>query len=261
MISNVSKFTNIPYGLPEMAFSCMVLGSRGSGKSQLIKKLCQIYMPQIKEENRFIISPTVYLDNTLSEFFTDEDNKFSEYTDEIIDVIIDIIQERMNKQKEQIKKDTIKRLGINDDEILEDKVKQKIEKHYKQNLEKYYKPENNILIVEDSLGMFKPKSKLVFLFTRHRWYNLTVIISSQSFRSLPVVIRNNCILNFIFPTNNKELKKITEEFNNFKNDSSFMKMFNKYVYGYNTLLINRTKPKKEQYYQGIDRYIDMKEFE
>ena len=261
MINNTAKFKDIKYGLPDTAFSCMVLGSRGSGKSQLIKKLCQIYMPQIPNENRFFISPTTYLDNTLSDFFPEEDNKFTEYTDEIIDIIIDVIQTRMNKQKEQIKKDTIKRLGVNDDEILDDRTKEKVEKYYKKNLEKYYKPENNILIVEDSLGTFKPKSKLVFLFTRHRWYNLTIIISSQSFRSMPVVIRNNCILNFIFPTNNKELKKITEEFNNFKNDSSFIKMFNKYVFGYNTLLINRTKPKNEQYFQGIDRYIDMKEFE
>jgi hypothetical protein len=90
---------------------------------------------------------------------------------------------------------------------------------------------------------------------------LTVIISSQSFRALPVIIRNNCVLNFIFSTNNKELKKLSEEFNNYKNDNNFIAMFNKYVYGYNTLLINRTKPKKEQYYQNIDRYINMKEFE
>jgi hypothetical protein len=124
-----------------------------------------------------------------------------------------------------------------------------------------YKPEHNILIIEDALGTFKIKSKLTYLFTRHRWYNLTIIISSQSFRSLPVVMRNNCVLNFIFQTNNKELKKIAEEFSNYRYDNNFIRMFNKYVYGYNTLLINRTKPKTKQYFQNIDKYIDMKDFE
>jgi hypothetical protein len=260
MISNVAEFKNIPHNLPTKAFSCQVVGSRGSGKSQMIKKLCEYYMPQIEKDNRFLISPTAYLDNTISEYF-DDDNIFTEYHDDIVDVITDYITKMMEKKKKQIREDTIKKMGYNDNELLTNEEEEEINKQYEKNLKKYYKPDNNILIVEDALGMFRPKSKLVYLFTRHRWYNLTIIISSQSFRSMPVVIRNNCILNFFFSTNNKELKKIVEEFNNYRFDSNFIAMFHKYVYDYNTLLVNRTMPKKEQYYQNLDRYIDMKEFE
>jgi ABC-type cobalamin/Fe3+-siderophores transport system ATPase subunit len=58
---NIAEFKNIPYGLPTKSFSCMVLGSRGSGKSQLIKKLCGIYMPQIEKENRFLFYYVNYI--------------------------------------------------------------------------------------------------------------------------------------------------------------------------------------------------------
>jgi energy-coupling factor transporter ATP-binding protein EcfA2 len=257
---NIAEFKNIPYGLPTKSFSCMVLGSRGSGKSQLIKKLCGIYMPQIEKENRFLLSPTAKLDDTLVDYFDDE-NIFEDYSDDAIDVITDYIKTRMDKLKQNIKEYTMKKLKVDNEQILDNITKERIEKAYNKNLKKMYKPEHNILIIEDALGTFKIKSKLTYLFTRHRWYNLTIIISSQSFRSLPVVMRNNCVLNFIFQTNNKELKKIAEEFSNYRYDNNFIRMFNKYVYGYNTLLINRTKPKTKQYFQNIDKYIDMKDFE
>jgi hypothetical protein len=150
---------------------------------------------------------------------------------------------------------------MDDDKFIEAEIKEMIDKKYALNLKRLYKPDHNLLIVEDSLGLFRPKSKLSFLFTRHRWYNLSVIISSQSFRVVPPVIRNNCVLNFMFPTNNKELKKLEEEFNNYKKDESFKKMFEKYVYNYNTLFVNRSLPKTKQYHQNLDRYIDMSEFE
>jgi hypothetical protein len=259
-VDNKAVFKNIPFNLPSTAFSCMVLGSRGSGKTQLIKKILDIYTPQINIDNRYLISPTAYLDNTLSDFF-DKDNVFTIYNDQIIEFIEDVIKTNMDKQKQEIYKKTLQELEMDDDKFIEAEIKEMIDKKYALNLKRLYKPDHNLLIVEDSLGLFRPKSKLSFLFTRHRWYNLSVIISSQSFRVVPPVIRNNCVLNFMFPTNNKELKKLEEEFNNYKKDESFKKMFEKYVYNYNTLFVNRSLPKTKQYHQNLDRYIDMSEFE
>jgi len=262
MVDNKAYFNNIPYDLPKTAFSCQVIGSRGSGKSQLIKKLLDIYTPQIEKINRYLISPTAYLDNTLSDFF-DHDNIFSEYNDAIISFIEDFIKVKMEKEKLNIYEKTLKDMELTQEDVnfMDEKDKRAIERKYKNNLKKYYRPDHNLLVIEDSLGTFKAKSKLTYLFTRHRWYNLSVIISSQSFRSIPVVIRNNCILNFVFQTNNKELKKIEEEFDNYKDTSNFIKMFHKYAVDYNTLFINRGMPKKKQYYQNLNKKINMEEFE
>jgi hypothetical protein len=262
MVDNKAYFKNIPYNLPTTAFSCQVIGSRGSGKSQLIKKLMDIYSPQIEKINRYLISPTAFLDNTLSTYF-DHDHVFTDYDDKVITFIEDVIKANMEKDKLVIYEKTLRDLEITQDDFnfMDDKDKRMVMRKYKNNLKKYYRPDHNILIVEDSLGTFKAKSKLSYLFTRHRWYNLSIIISSQSFRSIPVVIRNNCVLNFIFQTNNKELKKIEEEFDNFKDSKNFENMFRKYAVDYNTLFINRGLPKNSQYSQNLDRRIKMTEFE
>ena len=70
-----------------------------------------------------------------------------------------------------------------------------------------------LVILDDMLGYIKPRSYLAFLCTRYRHFKISLIISSQSFRSIPNVVRTNASFYIIFSTtNNKEMEKLNEEF-------------------------------------------------
>jgi hypothetical protein len=79
--------------------------------------------------------------------------------------------------------------------------------------EKEGKMKRRLLILDDCVGDVKPNSAITFLCTRYRHYNLSIIISTQAFRSIPSIIRSNAAMYFIFKTHNgKELDKMDDEF-------------------------------------------------
>lgn len=74
-----------------------------------------------------------------------------------------------------------------------------------------------LLILDDILGLM-PKfgSDLAYFITRNRHYNISVIITSQVFKGMAPVIRENTSNWVIFKIpNENELKKISEEIVNF----------------------------------------------
>jgi len=78
----------------------LLVGKRGSGKTQLSKKIIRnLHVPKI---NRFIISPTIDLDDTLHSFFHKE-NRFSKFSSDVLDNILDIIKDlKMTERKQMI---------------------------------------------------------------------------------------------------------------------------------------------------------------
>ena len=72
-------------------YTSLYVGSRGSGKSTLMKQHIK-ENKQFKPSHTFIISPTIYLDDTLRKIAFPE-NIFTDYDDAIIDHILEIIQE------------------------------------------------------------------------------------------------------------------------------------------------------------------------
>lgn len=266
-----ATFKGVPKQLPQKAFSALFVGSRGVGKSTIMRNLIEIYGNNFPKMNRFMISPTARLDDTMAPLF-DDDNIYLHYSDSTIDHIINLIELEIENAKMEIFERVVKRFlkrkkyvdrereGYGSMEIDPDDIPE-LQKLYKKALDKQYKPESYLLVVDDALGMFPDRSKLTYLFTRHRHYNLSLMVSTQSFRSTPVVIRNNSILNFLFMTNHKEAQKLEEEFSNYRSPGGFKRMFQEVAEGYNFLLVDRTKPKKKQYFQNLDTPIDMAKYE
>jgi hypothetical protein len=73
--------------------------------------------------------------------------------------------------------------------------------------------ERILIVLDDMLGYLTQNESLSNLCTRYRHYNFSIIITSQSFRKIPLVIRN-CTGHIVFfkLNNEKELEKITEEY-------------------------------------------------
>jgi hypothetical protein len=104
-----------------------------------------------------------------------------------------------------------------DDEIIKLDNPEELDNILKKIVESQEEPENEkehlLIIIDDCLGYIKSGSYLNFLCTRYRHYRLSLIITSQDFRSIPNKIRQNASGYIIWKTNNKkELDKITQEF-------------------------------------------------
>ena len=70
---------------------------------------------------------------------------------------------------------------------------------------------NILLIFDDMAGMLEKNKTLQKLCTKYRHFGISIIISLQQFKSVPVMIRNSmtCFIMFNIPSNN-ELEKINE---------------------------------------------------
>ena len=73
---------------------------------------------------------------------------------------------------------------------------------------------HTLLVLDDCLGLIKTIGNSYFasLCSRYRHYKLSIVVTTQNFRSVPVTCRYNATAYIIFKTNNrKELKKMEEE--------------------------------------------------
>jgi len=70
-----------------------------------------------------------------------------------------------------------------------------------------------LLVFDDCVGYFDKSDALGDLSTRYRHYNLSVLICSQQYRKIPLILRN-CATSLIFfnLNNDKEFDKIFDEF-------------------------------------------------
>ena len=73
--------------------------------------------------------------------------------------------------------------------------------------------ERKLLVFDDCIGYFDKSSVLGHLATRYRHYNISVIICSQQYKKIPLIMRN-CATAIIFFNlgNKKEFEKIFDEF-------------------------------------------------
>lgn len=193
----------VPGPLPKSTSSFILVGSTGSGKSNIARNIIRIMGKNWKKPNRFLIQSTKDSDTTLTNKFYDY-NIFDEYNDEIYKGIIDIIKEENN---ERIKENR--------------------------------RPEEFLLILDDMIGLIKSNSRIWSDFVLNRHHHLTIILSTQKFRAIPPVSRYNSMNYIIFSgINNKELKAISEELNKDYPNNLFMNTFKEKIKGYNFLYIN-----------------------
>lgn len=73
--------------------------------------------------------------------------------------------------------------------------------------------ERKLLVFDDCVGYFNKSEALGDLSTRYRHYNISVLICSQQYRKIPLILRN-CATSLIFfnLANDREFDKIFDEF-------------------------------------------------
>lgn len=152
-------------------------GSTRSGKSTMVTNF--LYNPDFYKnifENVIIISPTVLNDDTLRFIKEDEKiTKISENFEFLDDILKTIVESQEDVEKEE--------------------------------------REDVLIILDDMLGFLKRESYLTYLCTRYRHYKISILITTQSFRAIPNIIRTNADFVILFATQNKkEYKKIEEEY-------------------------------------------------
>lgn len=88
----------IPEPLPKVSFAMLILAQRQSGKTNLIiNMLLQGYKSVF--HNVFVFSPTCHSDVKYNAIKLDDEKKFTEYTDEYFQSIIDYQEMEENKNK------------------------------------------------------------------------------------------------------------------------------------------------------------------
>lgn len=122
-------------------------------------------------------------------------------------------------------------IKIEDPSQLEDIIDKVIESQ-KENPE-----EHTLLILDDCLGFIKRHSRITTLCTRYRHFRISIIITSQDFKSIPNIIRANASGYILFKTlNSKEYEKIESEFNSIPHFNDLYKYATEAQY--NFLFIN-----------------------
>lgn len=89
-----------------------------------------------------------------------------------------------------------------------------------------------LVVFDDMLGYLKSSSYIGTLFTKSRHYNISCIITSQNYRSIPLKCRNNSQMVLVFKLyNDTEISKLDEEIGcNYKNWLDYYKKATKERY-------------------------------
>lgn len=178
----MKKWSVLPNVLPHDNFIMLLMAPPRSGKSVLIMNLIYNDIFNYKKifDKIIFISPTLMNDKTLKHIVEDDDvMKIHEYED--IHNIDGIIKGIIDDQKEH--------------------------------------KEHTLIILDDMVGMLGNNNKeLNTLATRYRHFNISMIISSQNYKSYGVLLRN-CASHWVFFKTNmlKEQNKIMEDMNSYPN--------------------------------------------
>jgi GTPase SAR1 family protein len=215
--------------LPKLHLSWLLVGSRGSGKTNLLVNLLtrkEFYKNIFKPQDIILISPSIGLDETLD--LIDTPWKFREFDELLIQDIID-------QQKMII------------DLYGKERCKQLL------------------LILDDCIteGAFRFNGILEHLFYRSRHYNLSLIITSQKYSALSRGIRVNSVQQTFFePVNESELEWLVETHSNKFNKKKFYNMA-KFCFKskYNFLHIDYGKDKDNRYMLNFNKTLNINDFD
>ena len=198
--------------LPRHPFLQVCIAPPKSGKSNLIMNTLfneDFYNASEYWDEVIMISPTQEFDHTLKNFLPMLENCMRISDPEEIANLEGILREIIRGQLELKKKEEeMKRI---------------------------------LIVLDDCVGYMKD---VALLTTKYRHYNLTLIITSQNFRSIPVITRNCAGSMILFHLNSaKELNKIEEEWGeNFCAD--FERLARKYTeHKYEFIVLNQESMK------------------
>jgi hypothetical protein len=223
---------------PELAggdgkeFMYAIIGSRGSGKSNLLMNLLtrddlmhKQYLPSKTKQYMFFFSPSVGVDQGLENLKCSY--KYNCYDEQIVDKIIKAQKEIIENHG---KRKTPRLLFVFDDCISE--------------------------------GAYNSNSWLEKLGYVGRHLKISCIFTSQRYKALPRGLRLNCTHFSIFPLNNtSEFDQIVEEHSNKHNRNQFIKLFKYATHApYQFLTIDYNAPKEKRFRRNLDEVIDINNF-
>ena len=211
------KLEGIPDPLLKPQFLLIIVGPVRSGKGNLLVNLLENTNFGYRQfyDDTLYISPTI--ENDITGTAIKKDEKIQKISDNLedVDLILSSIVDIKNKQQGDEKT-------------------------------------NTLIVLDDMLGMLKQKSYFSNLCTRYRHPRISLIVTTQSFRSLPAVCRVNASGYIIFKTHNKkEYMKMEEELEgNFPQFSELYKEATEEKY--NFLFLNMEKKKA---YKNFDTLL------
>jgi len=211
------KLQAIPEPLLKPEFLLIIVGPVRSGKGNLLVNLLENTNFGYRQyfDDVIYISPTI--DNDVTGRAIKKDEKIQKISDglEDIDLILQSIVELKTKEE---------------------------------------KLTPTLVVLDDMLGLLKSTGHSYFsnLCSKYRHYKLSLIVTTQSFRSLPVVCRYNASAYIIFKSHNKkEYGKLKEELEG--NFPDFDKLYNEATEEkFNFLFLNMEKIKA---YKNFDTLL------
>ena len=211
--------------LPKLPLAMLIVGARGSGKTNLLVNLVRQYMELdvFNEKSVYLFTPSLYTDPVVQEIETD--HKYDTFDKAIIDKI-------MGEQKDRIKNG-----GKN-------------------------KARQLLIILDDlfSMGALRFGGLIQTLFTNGRHFNINIIITSQSYNNLSTIIRKNATqIVFFKPFNYREQEILRNEHTSKRYYEPFEKML-EYIFSepFQFLMVDRNKPIGDEYNNTMKEYVDFR---
>lgn len=250
----------------KIPMSAYIVGGKGLGKtSLLLNMLTNPLLLKGKFNQLIFFSPTSRLDEKIQRVLNANPNILVK-NEKLLKLIKklkerDILDNGMNKDIEYYEKD----LEIQYQESIQTDFINEIINRNKYITEEFGKQFSDkiLMIFDDSIEgkIFKKEifKKLVF---KSRHYNISIIITSQSYFQLPKPIRLNMSYLILFETaNKKELESIYNENANTLTNKQFYKLVEDvFEIPYNFLWVNYFKSKKERFWEQFKRIINLSDY-
>ena len=253
--------------IPKLPFSMYINAAKGGGKSTLILNLLLNPSFVNKKFNRIIwISPTAAFDEKVHKALDAKDittpntalikliKKLKQK--EILD--IDLTNKEPLESLES--EDRVEFYDKFETDIISEvvKINSKIAKNYGKQF-----ADKTLIIIDDSIES-KVFASTLFknLMFKSRHYNVSIIITSQSYFLLPKSIRLNMTYTILFETGSKkEIDQIYEEHNAGLKPRQFYQLVSDvFSVPYNFLVINYNNPKKLRFHDQFKKFIDTSKY-
>ncbi len=232
--------------LPPLFNTQLYIGSKGRGKTYSLVQLLSMYENSklsdgISEYNirTILIAPTAY--STANSIYQtlkslDKDDIHLEYSDELLQKILDDIKQRKDEYDEflEYKKAYINFKKIKNVKKLKDEELSLLEQYDYENPDLIFgekKPNITWLIFDDLIGTGafnkKAKSLLTNLTIKHRHLLTNLIFTTQSFKQIPPTIRINIDIFVIFKSSSyaEILDKIYEDLSGYLKYDDFKQLY------------------------------------
>jgi hypothetical protein len=277
-IPEKQRHPKVPYSevLPQHEFTMALIAPKGSGKTTLIVRLLELYKGYF--HNVFIFSPTIKSDGDkfhyLKKIELKSENKELRQWIEKVNNKEDEDGVVVGKRKiPLIHDENLHKFDpyITDDEVFEEYNPDDLDEILKEQrrmiefLEKHNKPiglANRVLFIFDDLvgsNLFGNQRQNLFkLFNvRHRHFGASMIMVTQAYKEIPPTIRTQYSTILLFQiSNQRELRKVYEEFPDNKNEKEWMAAYNYATaepFGF--LFVNTQKPVGHRMFKNFQQEL------